>query len=379
VKTLLVGLFATLALLAQAPQPAQPAQPAPQAPPARIKSPEVHPDSSVTFRLRAPNAAKVRLNLEGSKAADMVKDEQGVWTLRTAPLPPDLYGYTFNVDGTSIGDPVNSRMKSNLLNPSSMFNVPSANASLPWELRDVPHGQLHHHFFHSAICDDHRDYFVYTPPGYDAKADKQYPVLYLLHGYSDGANGWSEVGQAHVILDNLIAQGAAKPMIVVMTLGYGTMEILNGRGLGGELARKSYTLFSESLRKEVLPQVEASYRTSKDRSQRALAGLSMGGAETLFIGLNHLDLFSHLGAFSSGGMPTDFDATWPNLDAKVNEKLKLFWMSCGKEDFLFEVNNKFVASLNAKGVKPDYLVTEGAHTWLVWRRNLAGFAPKLFR
>lgn len=350
-----------------------------QGQPPRIVSPEVQPDRSVTFRYRAPNAAKVLLSREGAKAVEMAKDEKGIWSVTTPPLEPDFYGYTFNVDGTGVIDPVNPKMKPNLLNTSSLVEVASADHSLPWETRDVPRGQVHHHFFRSALCQDQRDFFVYTPPGYDAKADKVYPVLYLLHGFSDGANGWSDVGQAHVILDNLIAQGKAKPMLVVMPLGYGTMDMLKTGNWNPGLARKSFDLFSESLRKEVLPQVEASYRASKDRTQRALAGLSMGGAETLFVGLNHLDLFSHLGAFSSGGMPTDFEATWPNLDSKVNEKLKLFWMSCGKDDFLFDANNKFVAALKAKEVTPEYLVTEGAHTWLVWRRNLAAFSQRLFR
>ena len=366
VKLLLTGCLVPFFLVAQGQPP-------------RLLSPEVHPDKTVTFRLRSPNAVKVLLSREGAKAAEMVKDEKGVWSFTSPVLEPDMYGYSFNVDGTGMIDPVNPRMKLNLLNTNSLVHVPSANASLAWETRAVPRGHVHHHFFRSAICDDERDFFVYTPPGYDARSEKVYPVLYLLHGFSDGANGWSEVGQAHVILDNLIAQGTARPMLVVMPLGYGTMEILQSLTRNADLAKKSYTLFSESLRKEVLPQVESTYRASKDRTQRALAGLSMGGAETLFVGLNHLELFAWLGAFSSGGMPTDFEATWPSLDETVNEKLKLFWMSCGKDDFLFDTNNKFVAALQAKGVKPEYLVTEGAHTWLVWRRNLAAFASKLFR
>ncbi|MCX6603970.1 MAG: alpha/beta hydrolase-fold protein [Acidobacteria bacterium] len=346
-----------------------------QGPPARIVSPEVHPDRRVTLRFRAPNAAKVTLNREGGRPADMVKDDKGIWSITTEALAPDMYGYSFNADGVSLIDPGNPSMKPNLLSTTSMFHVPSADASLPWETRDVPRGTVHHHFFRSAICQDQRDFFVYTPPGYDPKAKTKYPVLYLLHGFSDDASGWTSVGQAHVILDNLIAQGKAKPMLVVMTLGYGTMEVLQNRTMG----KKSFDLFGESLLKEVIPTVEKTYRASTNRAQRALAGLSMGGAETLVVGLNHLETFSQLGAFSSGGVPADFPQTFPNLTAKANDQLKLLWIACGKDDRLIDANNKFVAFLKERNVKHEYVVTEGAHTWLVWRRSLSTLAPQLFR
>ncbi len=346
-----------------------------QAPPPRLVSPEVHPDRRVTLRFRAPNAAKVTLNREGGRPVEMTKDDKGVWSVTTEALAPDMYGYSFNADGVSLIDPGNPSMKPNLLGTTSMFHVPSGDASLLWETRDVPRGTVHHHFFRSAICQDQRDFFVYTPPGYDPKAKTKYPVLYLLHGFSDDASGWTSVGQAHVILDNLIAQGKAKPMLVVMTLGYGTMEVLQNRTVG----KKSFDLFGESLLKEVIPTVEKTYRASTNRSQRALAGLSMGGAETLVVGLNHLETFSQLGAFSSGGVPADFPQTFPNLTAKANDQLKLLWIACGKDDRLLDANNKFVAFLKERNVKHEYVVTEGAHTWLVWRRSLSTLAPQLFR
>lgn len=346
-----------------------------QAPPPRVVSPEVHSDQRVTLRFRAPNAAKVTLNREGARPVEMVKDEKGLWSVTTEPLQPDLYGYSFNADGVSLIDPLNPLMKPNLLGTTSMFHLPSPDLSLPWEVRDVPRGTLHHHFFRSALCQDQRDFFVYTPPGYDPKAKVKYPVLYLLHGFSDSANGWSSVGQAHVILDNLIAQGKAKPMLVVMPLGYGTLDVLLKRDLWSQ----SVDLFGQSLLKEVIPAVEKSYRVNPNRSHRALAGLSMGGAETLVVGLNHLETFSQLGAFSSGGLPPELPKTFASLSAKANDQLKLLWISCGKDDRLIEANNKFVAFLKERNVKHEYVVTEGAHTWLVWRRNLASFAPQLFR
>ena len=199
------------------------AQPAPAAqpqPPAVISSPEVHADHSVTFRFRDPNAHEVMLTLEGAKPVSMQKDDQGVWTLTTAPLEPDFYGYSFVADGVGLIDPSNPLMKPNLLHTESQVHVPGP-AALPWEIGDVAHGLVHHHLYKSGVVGDERDFYVYTPPGYDPNAKRAYPVLYLLHGFSDDAGGWTEVGRANLILDNLITQEKAKSMIIVMPLGYG--------------------------------------------------------------------------------------------------------------------------------------------------------------
>src|SRR3984893_12742083 len=189
------------------------AQP-PQAPPP-IQSPEVQSDHRVTFRFRDPNAKAVVLTREGGPRLPMEKDEQGVWSVTTDPLEPDLYGYSFVADGVGLMDPSNSLMKPNLLNNQSEVHVPGP-SSLTWEINDVPRGQVDHHFYHSAIVGDNRDYYVYTPPGYNPTAKTVYPTLYLFHVFSDGADGWTAVGRAHIILDNLIAQGKAKPMVIVM-------------------------------------------------------------------------------------------------------------------------------------------------------------------
>ncbi len=347
-----------------------------QAPPAPLVSPEVQPDNRVTFRLRAPNAQKVTVNRAGNKPLEMQKDEQGVWTVTTDPLEPDMYGYKFNVDGVGTVDPVNPLAVPNLLGPSSMVHVRGPGTN-PWDVNDVPRGSVHHHFFKSTVANDNRDMYVYTPPNYDPKAKAAYPVLYLLHGFSDDASGWTAVGQANVILDNLIAQGKVKPMVVVMPLGYGTMEALKSQR-DASVRTKSFDGFRDSLLQEVIPQVEKSYHVSKDRSQRAIAGLSMGGAESLRVGLNYLDKFAYVGAFSSGGIPASFDETWPKLDSKANDKLKLLWIACGKDDGLFEANSKLDAALTEKNIKHQWIVTPGAHTWPVWRRNLAEFTPQLF-
>src|ERR1700730_3355164 len=356
------------------------AQPQPRTP-AVISSPEVHTDNSVTFRFRDPNAHEVMLTLEGAKPASMQKDDQGVWSLTAAPLQPDFYGYSFVADAVGLIAPSNPLMKPNLLHTQSQVHVPGP-ASLPWEVGDVPHGLVHHHFYKSGVVGDQRDFYVYTPPGYDPRAKRSYPTLYLLHGYSDDASGWTAVGRANVILDNLIAQGKAKPMIVVMPLGYGTMEIITlgwGAWSHTDVRDKNFSNFRQALLTEVMPKVESEYRITKDRNSRAIAGLSMGGSESLLTGLNNLDKFGWIGAFSSGGMPDEFEKDFPTLDAKANQQIRLLWIACGTEDRLISVNRKLREWLKTKGVEHMDVETPGMHTWMVWRRNLSEFAPLLFR
>jgi len=359
-------LFLSLALFAQ--------------PPARIISPEVQPDGHVTFRLAAPNAAKVEVSIEGQSApAPMQRDEHGIWSTTVGPLQPDIYGYSLVTDGVSLIDPSNPLMKPNLLFTQSAVHIPGP--SLPWEVSDVAHGEIHQHFYHSTIAGDDRDFYVYTPPHYDSRGKQHYPVLYLLHGFSDGADGWSAVGRANVILDNLIAQGKARPMLVVMPLCYGDPEALkHAWGSDKESAWRNFSSFTNVLLAEVIPQVEASYKVNKDRESRAIAGLSMGGSESLLAGLNHLDKFAWIGAFSSGGLEyQEFSAEFPGLDANVNKKVKLLWIACGTDDHLININRKFKAWLKEKGVQYTDIETPSAHTWMVWRRNLAAVAPLLFQ
>ncbi len=352
-----------------------------KAEPAPIISPEVHADRGVTFRLQAPNAKEVKLDLEGADPLEMQKDDQGVWKVTSAPLAPDYYGYAFSIDGVRSLDASNSSLVPNLIFTGNDVHVPGP-SSLPWELSDVPHGEIHHHFYKSAVAGDDRDYYVYTPAGYDAKAKKTYPVLYLLHGFSDDASGWTAVGRANVILDNLIAGGKAKAMIVVTPLGYGTMEFPR---LGWsawshtDVRNINFVKFSEALLTEVMPQVEGEYRVTKDRNARAIAGLSMGGSESLLTGLNNLDKFSWVGAFSSGGIPENFQKDFPALDEKANQQLHLLWIACGTEDRLITINRNLRAWLRTKNVKATEIETPGMHTWMVWRRNLVEFAGLLFR
>jgi enterochelin esterase-like enzyme len=349
--------------------------------PDRVVSPEVHPDSTVTFRYIAPNAQEVKLERDGAEAVAMQKDDRGVWSVTTPPLAPDYYEYSFGVDGARALDPFNAVLVPNLITPSSAVLVPGG-ASVRWEVHDVPHGEIHHHFYKSTVANDDRDYYVYTPPGYDPKAQKTYPVLYLLHGFSDDASAWTAVGKANVILDNLIAIGKAQPMIVVMPLGYGTMEMVRlGWGAWGhnDVREKNFKNFQTALLGEVLPRIESEYRVTADRNARAIAGLSMGGSESLLTGLNNLNKFAWIGAFSSGGIPEGFDKDFPGLDAKANQQIHLLWIACGTEDHLITVNRKFREWLKTNGVQHTDIETPGAHSWMVWRRNLVEFTQLLFR
>src|ERR1017187_3833657 len=291
-----------------------------------LVSPEVHADRSVTFRLKVPNAKEVLMRYDlGTNT--LQRNEQGVWSVTIEPLEPDIYSYSFLVDGLRIYDPANSFLKYSLIDTESQFHVPGPLA-LPWEINDVPHGVIHRHHYRSKICGDERELLVYTPPGYNPAARKTYPVLYLLHGFSDAEDVWIDVGRANVILDNLIARKQAKPMVIVMPLGYGTLHMLDGgwqvkhEGPAWEkLHDDSFTKFRDSLLTEIIPDVEKNYRVSADRTSRAIAGVSMGGEQSLFFGLKGLGHFAWIGAFSSGGLKKiDFDQKLPNVNEKEDRK-----------------------------------------------------------
>ena len=353
-----------------------------QTPPPPLVSPEVHSDHRVTFRFGGPNVKEVLVSLDGTpKPLPMQKDDQGVWSVTTDPLAPDYYNYAFSIDGVNSFDPSNYATVPNFLHRESSVHVPGP-PTLSWETRDVPHGEIHHHFYKSGVVGDNRDFFVYTPPGYDSRGKQAYPVLYLLHGYSDDARAWTAVGRANVILDNLMAQGKAKPMMVVMPLGYGAPEVLvpnSGVFRDRAITQRNFDKFREALLAEVMPRVEAAYLVAKDRNSRAIAGLSMGGAESLLTGLNTLDKFAWIGAFSSGGISEEFDKEFPALDSKSAQQLRLLWIACGTDDHLIEINRKLRAWLASKGIPHADIETPGLHTWLVWRRNLTEFSSLLFR
>jgi enterochelin esterase-like enzyme len=351
-------------------------------------TPEVHADHSVTFYLYDPGAGEVGLSLDGHAGLlPMTKDDQGVWSVTVAPMQPDLYDYIFVADGVPVLDPSNANVNPNLRSPSNVFEVPGTEAE-PWDVQDVSHGIVHHHFYKSAIVGDQRDFFVYTPPSYNPREHREYPVLYLLHGYTDDARGWIALGRANVILDNLIAEGKAKPIIVVMPLGYGAPEIVTGSHASFDhaaLRQKNFDRFTQALLTEVIPQVQSMYRVSTKREDRAIAGLSMGGAESLLTGLNHIDTFAWVGSFSAGGLQPDFAEDFPALNVGSAARLRLLWIACGKDDRyvgkspLIMLNRQLVAWLRSNNVPVTFVETPGMHEWPVWRKNLIQLSQLLFQ
>ncbi len=383
------------AMYAQQARPAdEKASPAPlvAAPP---KYPELQPDGTAVFRLAMPSAQSVDLHLEGKKdALPMTKGADGTWSVSVAGLTPEYYSYSFIVDGkpgvegsgTSILDPNNTFIKTSFFRNQNVFLVPG-NPPMLWEVADVPHGVVHLHYYHSNIVGIDSQYYVYTPPGFDPKSDKKYPVLYLLHGYSDDPSAWTSMGNANIILDNLIAAGKAKPMIVVMPWGYGDMRIITDGWAAWrdrQVVVSNFSKFGQALFLEVMPMVKQEYPLSDKREDRAIAGLSMGGAETLLIGLRHTDDFAWIGAFSAGGISGDhfqelFPAITPQTATQIQSKLKLLWIACGTEDGLYPLNQNLIAWLKSQGMSPTAISTPGMHAWMVWRGNLSAFAPLLFQ
>jgi enterochelin esterase-like enzyme len=354
-----------------------------------VVSPEVHPDGTVTFRFKAPDARNMQLNCEGlpntpnGTIAPMQKGTDGIWTFTTGYLRPDIYGYTFDVDGVQMIDPNNPYLKYNLRYTVSQVEVPGP-ASTPWQIEDVPHGNLHRHLYQSTIGDDERNFTVYTPPGYDPASHKRYPVLYLLHGFTDDDTAWAQTGRANIILDNLIAHGLAKPMIVVMPLGYGDTDVLkltdnaNRKVDQDPLWQKNLDRFTPMLLNEIMPQIEEEYHVATGPKNTAIAGLSMGGSESLITGLNHLDRFGWIGAFSTGGL-NDYPARFPTLNFDDNKKIHLLWIACGHDDDLFKKNRQLCSWLDSKNVQYTWVQMRGIHSYRVWRPFLTQFASLIFQ
>jgi enterochelin esterase family protein len=340
-----------------------------------LVSPEVQPDRRVTFRVRAPKASEVSLfgdwMLPATQQA-MTRDEQGVWSTTIGPLEPGLAIYTFTVDGVTTPDPINPRIKLRARTSASLVNVPGHPPEL-WEARDVPHGTVEVNWEKSKVTGDTRAYYVYTPPGYDPRRSTRYPVLYLLHGNNDTASGWTDVGKANFILDNLLAEKKAVPMIIVMPWGHAVPY-------AGSQSNNTAT-FERYLVEEVIPQLEKKYRVARGRENRAIVGLSMGGGHALQIGLSHLELFSAVAAFSSA-VPSNFENRFKTLlddPAGTNKKLKQLWIGCGRQDSAFERNEKFSELLTSHKVRNTFYPTEGLHNFAIWRRYLVEVAPLLFR
>ncbi len=355
----------------------------PQGP--RVISPQVE-EGKASFRILAPNAQSVKLSgsdIPGmGQGKEMIKNGEGVWEV-TLEVAPGYYRYNFNVDGVSVVDPRNPATSESNGNTWSLASVPGA----AWmDTLAVPHGAVAEVSYYSSALKRSRRMHVYTPPGYE-RGEGRYPVFYLLHGAGDSDDSWTTVGRAGFILDNLIAENKAKPMVVVMTAGH------TGAFNFGE-PRPTVDEFAEDFVKDVMPHVESHYRVRTERKDRAMAGLSMGGGQTLNIGIPHLEKFAWLGVFSSGVFginggnrpgnapqgPSYEERHQAILDnAKLKDGLKLFWFATGKDDFLIETSRATVEMFKKHQFDVVYQETDGAHTWIKWREYLHEFAPQLFQ
>lgn len=358
--------------------------------------PRVDSASRVEFRIKAPDASKVKLNLWSGPKLDMEKQADGFWTVTTPPLPPGLHYYTVNIDGAEVSDP-SSRAFFGGGKDASMVEVPEAGATY-YQVENVPHGQVREIWYHSQITGTFRHALVYTPPGYDT-SKARYPVLYLQHGAGEDETGWVRQGHANFILDNLIAAGSAKPMIVVMAYGYArragvTPPDLTGKPFGSpemmKAMQEGFVAVEDDFTQALIPYIDANFRTLTDRDHRAMAGLSMGGAQTFQIAFDHLDLYSYIGGFSGAAMvfgnqkldtKTDFHGAMAD-PAAFAKRVHLLWIGVGTDEppMMKAGLERLNTSLTDAKIEHVFYESPGtSHEWQTWRRDLKDFAPRLFR
>jgi enterochelin esterase-like enzyme len=348
-----------------------------------VVSPDVATDRRVTFRIYAPKATEVTMGgdfLTGR--ATLEKDDKGIWSFTTEPLIADFYSYSLTVDGVRTMDPKNPQIKPGITSNDNMFEVPGPEAAFEDTL-PVPHGEMRIVWYQSSTLDTIRSMHIYTPPGYDA-GNARYPVLYLLHGSGDDDAGWSTMGRAGFIMDNLLAAKKAKPMIVVMPNG--SMPRPATPPAPETAGASAQDKFADELLKNIVPYVEKNYRVLANQQNRAIAGLSMGGGQTLRVAPRNPDLFGYVGVWSSGVNPQT-TASFEQLNAaflehadKSNKMVKVFWVGVGEKDTGANASAKnLVAVLNKHGIKNEFHESSGAHTWINWRHYLNDYAPLLFR
>lgn len=348
-----------------------------QSPPELLLSPEVRADGTATFRIRAPKATEVTLWgdwMPAGQPQGMTKGAGGVWSMTTEPLEPSGHLYWFNLDGQAIADPVNPVIKLRQRTSASIVEIPGSAPAL-WDLKDVPHGAVVTEWRKSAVLGRTERLLLYLPPGYE-KTSARYPVLYLLHGQGDLPDSWTNAGRANLILDNLIAEGRAKQMIVVMPAGHAVPFA----EVPGVSARNN-GLFTQYLVQEVIPMIERTYRVATGARNRALAGFSMGGELTIYAGFRHPELFSALGVFSAG-IRDEFTAQFQPLLANpsgLRAKPGGLWMSAGDMDTALPRAKAFASLLARQRIPAEFKIYKGLHNWARWRLSLTDFAPQLFR
>ncbi|MBR2457425.1 MAG: esterase, partial [Bacteroidaceae bacterium] len=353
--------------------------------------PEVHENHTVTFRLQAPKAVKVQIvgDFTPQGTVDMVENEQGVWEYTTSePLAPELYCYNFVVDGLKINDPSNVYRIRDVASVFDVFIVGGERADL-YQVNNIPHGTVAKVWYHSPSLGIDRRMTVYTPAGYET-GNKRYPVFYLLHGMGGDENAWSELGRTAQIMDNLIAQGKAEPMIVVMTNGNASQEAAPGETSLGYMSPtiqlpKTMEGSFETHFPEVVKFIDKHYRTKANKNARAIAGLSMGGFHSLHISKQYPDMFGYIGLFSAAINPNQgvqspiYEDMEGKLKVQFAKKPQLYWIAIGKTDFLYKDNEKYRNMLDAAGYPYEYFESEDGHIWKNWRIYLTEFAPKLFK
>lgn len=346
----------------------------PAAPPAYV----VNPDRTVTFHLRAPEATAVTISGDFTQTAQpMTKAEDGIWSFTSAALRPAIYDYSFSVNGVRTNDPSNPLINPGDRSSSTMFEV-KGDKPAPYDIQAVSHGTVRIDYYVSKKFDAPRMLWVYTPPGYEASTAR-YPAMYLLHGAGGSEASWVTTGHANLILDNLIAEGKAKPMIVVMPYGRPGPSATLGLTAPAPVAEPGVT-FPNDVVEDVIPFAEKTYRISSKADDRAIAGLSMGGNQTLQVGLTHLDTFHYIGAFSPVVMNPEQVFRDALADpAGTNQKLRLFFIYIGKLDTLFASNQALNQVLDQHQIRHTFVETEEWHVWRNWRDYLADFAPRLFR
>ena len=333
-----------------------------------LNSPEVHPDHTVTFRYYSRNAQRVILNGEFLSASQpMQKDTSGVWSITVGPIKPDIYPYSFLVDDVSLADPNNTYIFANERFKRSIVDVPG-DTPLIHSLQNVPHGKLSYRYYQSNTLGKTRRLLICTPPGFDPNGKTKYSVLYLIHGGSDTEETWTKVGRAHLIADNLIAQGKAKPILIVMPYG--------------NVRPAPMADFTKDVINDIIPFVEANYPVLTESKNRAVAGFSVGGGQTLNIGLTNTDKFAYVCSYAPYTATEEFQKNFTNYSpdaGKINSQLKLFTISVGTEDFLYESVKQNIAMFTAKGLKVQSYIVSGGHTWMNCKQYLATTLQEIFK
>lgn len=344
--------------------------------------PCIMPDNSVVFKVEAPSAQNLQVDI--GKNYDMEKNTDGIWTVRTQPLDPGFHYYFLVIDGVEVADPA-SKSFAGAGKMTSAIDIPEKGVDF-YDIKDVPHGSLRSKYYFSNYTNTWRRLFIYTPPGYDKNINTEYPVVYIQHGGGGDETGWAVQGKTDIILDNLIAEGKAKPMIAVIANGNVTAP---GKSFGG-YSSEGMAPFKEEMTKNIVPFIDSNFRTKANAKDRALCGLSMGGGQSFYVGLESLDYFGSVGAFSTGlfggirtsGSGFDAEKEMPGLLSKsedFNEKLDLFYISCGEQDMRIEHTKKAVNTMRENGLEVEFNTFPGDHEWQVWRKSLNDFASRLFQ